>query len=66
MEGRWKFQGGGEGAKAKVLKKSMELNWNFWGGGGCKPKTPPWAGVDFLEPAFPLPQRFKCVYKRKL
>ena len=36
MEGQWKL-GGGEWEKAKVLKEktvSMELNWNFWRGGG--------------------------------
>lgn len=40
-------------AKAKLLKRIMELNWNFQGGGECKPNTLPWWGGGYgyvLEP----------------
>jgi len=40
MGGHWKFQGGWGVSKAKFLKESRKLNWNFWrGGGGIKVKT---------------------------
>ena len=43
-------KGEGDG-KSKALKKSMELNWNFWRsggvGGGCKPNLSVW-GMDKL------------------
>ena len=46
MDGHWKFLGGGEGVvKAKILKESMKLNWNFQRGGGFKPNKPTVRGV---------------------
>ena len=44
---------GGEGwQKQNFLKESMELNGNFWGGGGgCANGKPSWWGDGyFLEP----------------
>jgi len=32
-------------SKAKILKESISLNWNFQGAGGFKPKRPSVGGV---------------------
>ena len=37
----WKAIGNSEVSKAKIVKESTKLNWNFQRGGGSKPKTLP-------------------------
>ena len=44
----WEGGGGGWSQKPKFLKESMGLKWNFWRGGGFKPKNLPWEGYGYL------------------
>ena len=38
MEGRWKFQRGGESQQPKFIRESVKLNWKFLGGGRVQTK----------------------------
>ena len=57
-EGHWKFRGEGGAEKAKIFKGKYEPKLEFpegcGGGGGFKPKDPPWGEYGyFLEQHIP-------------